>query len=124
MDFFESKPKPIIGKRSKLGSLVKDSQDSGLSNSQQSLTNTQSIHCSWMKEITNLKNNENNTVAIVQKTKKLCDICLVNSKNGLFHHGKIGHVYCCYSCANEIQKQSNKCPLCNVKLKCVTKMMS
>lgn len=59
----------------------------------------------------------------VKNKDNLCNICFLNSRNGIINHGKIGHIITCYSCAKRLWSTSNKCPLCNVKIKCVTKMI-
>lgn len=54
----------------------------------------------------------------------LCNACLIRPKNGIFNHGKIAHIYCCYLCAKKIWHQTNRCPVCNRKIRYVTKMIT
>lgn len=119
MEFFGNKPRSKTknvkrlntSKPRKESTLLGDFQESNQSNSlQDDSTQTKNIENSI-----NLVNDEN--------INNICNICLKMPKNGVFNHGKIGHIYCCYSCAKKIWKKSNKCPLCNVKIKFVTKMI-
>lgn len=44
---------------------------------------------------------------------KLCIVCAANPKNGVFVHGNIVHICCCYKCAVKVWKTNDqKCPLC------------
>jgi len=58
-----------------------------------------------------------------QNSANLCNVCFLKPKNGIFNHGKTGHVYCCYSCAKQIWRKSGKCPICNLKVRYVTKIV-
>lgn len=58
-----------------------------------------------------------------KKSEDLCNICFMMPRNGVFNHGKISHIYCCYLCAKKVQRKFNKCPICNLKLKFVTKIV-
>lgn len=106
MEFFGKKPEPKritnlnIFLNKKVGSLIKER------NSQKS----------DLKEIES--NNDD-----VKNKDNLCIICFFNTRNGIINHGKIGHIITCYSCAKRLWSTSNKCPLCNVRIKCVTKMI-
>lgn len=121
MEFFGSKPKPkkLRGlnksNRKNEGLSLKDSQDSGISNSQ----NSNAIG------VSNLVLNKNENFRNVENcaTENICNICFILPKNGVFNHGKISHIVGCYSCAKLIWRKNNKCPLCNVKVKFVTKMI-
>lgn len=55
---------------------------------------------------------------------EMCNICLINPKNGIFNHGKIGHIFSCYSCSKKIWSNTHKCPICNQKIKFLTKMVN
>lgn len=68
-------------------------------------------------------NSKNETKAL-ENTDHLCNICNMMPKNGVFNHGKIGHVYCCYSCAKQWWKKFYNCPVCNAKIKFITNMIS
>ena len=51
----------------------------------------------------------------------MCVTCLVNPKNGIFVHRKIGHICCCYKCALKVWKEAGRCPVCNCKVNTVLK---
>lgn len=59
-----------------------------------------------------------------ENTKNLCQICFIKPKNGIFNHGKTSHIYCCYTCAKHIWTKTNKCPICNIKVRYVTKSVN
>ncbi|XP_013189514.2 E3 ubiquitin-protein ligase Mdm2 isoform X1 [Amyelois transitella] len=46
----------------------------------------------------------------------LCITCCVEPKSGVFAHGKIAHICCCYRCAVKIWTTSKRCPICNCKV--------
>lgn len=52
----------------------------------------------------------------------LCRFCMVNPKNGVFVHNKCLHLCCCYKCAVKVWKKRKSCPICNGKIKSVTKL--
>lgn len=52
----------------------------------------------------------------------MCNICSKLPKNGVFNHGKIGHIFSCYPCTKNIWKKSNKCPICNTRVQYITKL--
>lgn len=53
----------------------------------------------------------------------LCNICLVNPKNGAFLHCRWVHIYSCYQCSLKVWFSSRPlCPLCNGKIRQVTKV--
>ncbi|PSN34368.1 hypothetical protein C0J52_07824 [Blattella germanica] len=52
---------------------------------------------------------------------QLCITCMINPKNGIFVHKKVGHICCCYKCALKIWGQTHKCPICNCKISTVLK---
>jgi len=58
------------------------------------------------------------------RNENLCNICLIMPKNGVFNHGKIGHIYCCYPCAKQLRRKSDKCPICNLKVRFITKLIT
>lgn len=57
-----------------------------------------------------------------ENTVNACNICFIRTKNGLVNHGKTSHLYSCYTCAKLIWSRTGKCPICNVKIKSVTKV--
>ncbi|XP_016657243.1 E3 ubiquitin-protein ligase Mdm2-like [Acyrthosiphon pisum] len=115
MEFFGNKPRPKTKKVKRLNvskpkkeyNLLEDSQKSSPSNSQ--------LRVSTCIENSNTQMNEN--------INNICSICYISPKNGAFNHGKIAHIYCCYSCAKKLWRKTNKCPICNVTTKFVTKMI-
>lgn len=131
MEFFENKPKPKKRRRILKKSNYRTSTNSVKYNQASSSSSSQQLNKLYMHNVYPSRNNiidksiniGNNSIEIIKRTKNLCNICLIMPKNGIFHHGKISHVYCCYSCANKMHRNSNKCPICKVKLKYVTKMM-
>lgn len=52
----------------------------------------------------------------------MCRFCMVNPKNGVFLHKNFVHVCCCYKCALKVWKKRKICPICNCKIKNVTKL--
>lgn len=52
----------------------------------------------------------------------MCRFCMVNPKNGVFLHKNFVHVCCCYKCAVKVWKKRKTCPICNCKIKNVTKL--
>lgn len=50
-----------------------------------------------------------------------CMTCMTNPKNGIFVHGRVGHICCCYKCALKVWAQAKRCPLCNCKVNNVLK---
>lgn len=56
--------------------------------------------------------------------KELCIICNISPKNGIFLHGKIAHMCCCYKCAMKTWRISKRCPICNCKVKNVVKVFT
>lgn len=116
MEYFENKPtfKQKRIRHFREENVLKDSQESSFGSSCELLS---------QKENFNSKDIEANKDNIEDNSNNLCNICLSQPKNGVINHGKIGHVYSCYPCAKLLRKKSNKCPLCNVKIKFVTKMI-
>jgi Zinc finger, C3HC4 type (RING finger) len=52
----------------------------------------------------------------------MCRFCMVNPKNGVFVHNNCLHLCCCYKCAIKVWKKRKSCPICNCKIKNVTKL--
>lgn len=117
MEFIVDKPKPKSFKRLRLlsqikeGNMFKDSQMSGTSNSQ--LSSSTEISDLNLPQKHNYSNNVEN----------VCNICFKMPKNGIINHGKIAHIYCCYLCAKKLRRNSNRCPICKVKITFITKMI-
>lgn len=60
------------------------------------------------QNVSDFENNKSNT----------CIICNTNPKDSVFIHGKTGHICCCYSCADKL----NRCPYCNRHVTKITKI--
>lgn len=118
MEFNVDKPKPKSFKRLRMFSgikednLFKNSQKSGVSN----------LQLSGSMDIPSLYPSQEG-LDYSNDVENLCNICFKMPKNGIFNHGKIGHIYCCYPCAKKLKKKSNRCPICNVKITFITKMI-
>lgn len=48
--------------------------------------------------------------------KELCVICITEPKSGVFVHGRIAHICCCYPCAKKVWAKAKRCPVCNCKI--------
>lgn len=138
MDYFEDRPQPPRKSNNPLNSSsqkkeekLQDSQEPDLPNSlEPDLPNSQESTSSGysslllsQEENKNLTDLETSTVEQSKKSSNLCNICWRMPKNGIFNHVKIGHVFSCYTCAKKIWKKKGKCPMCNRKIKFVTKMI-
>ncbi|CAH2046724.1 unnamed protein product, partial [Iphiclides podalirius] len=44
-----------------------------------------------------------------------CIVCLSRPKSGVFVHGRIAHICCCYDCALRVWARAKRCPVCNCK---------
>lgn len=126
MDYFESKPNPRQKKTKRKNSSFCPTKDN--SKDSQEL-NSDSIGISslhlFQKQNDNLneRNIDHHTSVILSNIENICNICFTLPKNGVFNHGKIGHIYCCYPCAKTLWKKTKKCPICHVRVKFVTKMI-
>jgi hypothetical protein len=56
-------------------------------------------------------------------SSQTCITCMTNPKNGLFVHGKVGHLCCCYKCALKVWTQTGKCPICNGRVRNILKVI-
>ncbi|XP_047530915.1 E3 ubiquitin-protein ligase Mdm2-like [Vanessa atalanta] len=45
-----------------------------------------------------------------------CVVCVSQPKTGVFAHGRIAHICCCYTCAVKIWKRAGRCPVCNCRV--------
>ncbi|CAB3254249.1 unnamed protein product [Arctia plantaginis] len=57
-----------------------------------------------------------NTLIEKLDTKDLCVVCVSEPKSGVFVHGRIAHICCCYKCAVKVWAKSKRCPVCNCKV--------
>ncbi|CAH2233664.1 jg10630 [Pararge aegeria aegeria] len=55
------------------------------------------------------------------ESKDLCIICFMEPKSGVFVHGRIAHICCCYKCAVKVWSKAKRCPVCNCKVSNVLK---
>lgn len=120
MEFFGGKPKSKKIKRLNVSQPRKESNLLEVSQKSSQSLNDQTSSSLYLSQT---KNNINSIPEMDVNIDNICNICYMRPKNGVFNHGKIGHIYCCYSCAKKLWQKSNKCPLCNVKIKFVTKMI-
>lgn len=52
----------------------------------------------------------------------ICNFCMSNKKDGVFVHSNSLHLCCCYKCAVKVWKKRKCCPICNQKIKNVSKL--
>lgn len=55
------------------------------------------------------------------ESSNLCVICITEPKSGVFVHGRIAHICCCYKCAVKVWAKAKRCPICNCKVSNVLK---
>lgn len=58
---------------------------------------------------------------VTTDSKELCIVCISEPKSGIFIHGRIGHICCCYKCAMKVWSKTKRCPVCNSKVSNVLK---
>ncbi|CAG4928786.1 unnamed protein product [Colias eurytheme] len=51
----------------------------------------------------------------------MCIVCFAEPKSGVFVHGRIAHICCCYKCAVKVWAKAKRCPVCNCKVSNVLK---
>lgn len=56
-----------------------------------------------------------------QVDNNMCFICVTEPKSGVFVHGRIAHICCCYKCAMKVWSTAKRCPICNRKVSNVLK---
>lgn len=123
------------------------SQDSGIAvkmSSSQELTDSQasqaSISCAESEpekstqplvlNASNLKRHTEEAAAFDREFEQratrddMCIMCMTAPKNGIFLHGSIGHMCCCYKCAMRVWRNCKRCPVCNCKVKNVVKLFT
>lgn len=57
-----------------------------------------------------------------ETTLGICNFCMTNKKDGVFVHSNSLHLCCCYKCALKVWKKRKCCPICNQKIKNVSKL--
>ena len=62
-----------------------------------------------------------NSLIEKMEEKDLCMICISEPKSGVFVHGRIAHICCCYKCAVKVWAKAKRCPVCNCKVSNVLK---
>ncbi|CAH1390356.1 unnamed protein product [Nezara viridula] len=67
---------------------------------------------------------ENNPEPDIIHRKELCGTCLVRSKDGGYVHNNIVHVYSCYKCSVRTVKQIGRCPICNLRVRQVCRVIT
>lgn len=50
------------------------------------------------------------------RASELCIMCCSEPKSGVFVHGRIAHICCCYKCALKVWSTVKRCPVCNCKV--------
>jgi len=98
--------------------LCKDSHELCSSNLQEPYTSYSQESGSFGISCMSLKSK----IDVSENSLNLCSVCLLKPKNGLFNHGHTSHLYCCYTCSKQIWVKSGKCPICNSKVRYVTKL--
>lgn len=134
MHLFENNPNPITKKRIKHLNKLSNCEvenSSHFTNSQEPSTSSQETTTSISHKLSQSNTQESGSFGLsklcmsnkIDKsyTAELCNICFIKPKDGIFNHHKTGHVYCCYTCAKHIWIQSGKCPICNLKIRYVTR---
>lgn len=56
-----------------------------------------------------------------EKDDNMCIICVSEPKSGVFVHGRIAHICCCYKCAVKVWSKAKRCPVCNCRVSNVLK---
>lgn len=134
MQLFESnqhKPKKL---KRIFNTIHKNSQESSKLSQELYTTNSQELCATNSQELcvtnsqesgsfglSSLYLSQNSVSDINEDTADSCNICFLKPKNGIFNHGKTSHIYCCYTCAKHVWSKSGKCPICNLKIRYVTK---
>ncbi|KAF6199123.1 hypothetical protein GE061_007148 [Apolygus lucorum] len=59
-----------------------------------------------------------------ESPSQVCQICMVNPRDGGFCHDNIVHVYSCYRCSIKTFKQRGRCPVCNRRPRHVSKVIT
>ncbi|XP_070492764.1 dentin sialophosphoprotein-like [Chironomus tepperi] len=80
--------------------------------------------CSSIRPVTSdlVQSSEDLTADINDSNLGICRFCMINPKNGVFVHNNCLHLCCCYKCALKVWKKRKSCPICNCKIKNVTKI--
>lgn len=92
-------------------------------------THTQVNICQSSTDNTNIRQSKSQTTDDTNSTVKretstdkkdkadnTCIICTTEPKSGVFVHGRIAHICCCYKCAVEVWRKSKRCPVCNCRV--------
>lgn len=114
MQLFEDNPNPITKKRIKILNQISNSQKHSTSSSEE--TSQSSTQESGTFGLSGLCVSDDKLYS-----DKMCNVCFLKPKNGIFNHKKTGHVYCCYDCSKQIWIRSGNCPICNLKIRYVTR---
>lgn len=61
------------------------------------------------------------SVAAEGSKDNLCIMCVSEPKSGVFVHGRMAHICCCYKCALKVWAKTKRCPICNCKVSNVLK---
>lgn len=127
MEFFENKPGPKHKNFKRLISCVNitdcKKEDNPIMDSQES-SGSFGISSLYLSQKENENNVENDRVIEINRSaQNLCNVCLMRPKNGVFNHGKTSHAYSCYPCSKKIWNRTGRCPVCNVKVKHIVRII-
>ncbi|CAH0720259.1 unnamed protein product, partial [Brenthis ino] len=73
--------------------------------------------------VENVASANRNVSSLNEKDSKMCIACDSEPKSGVFVHGRIAHMCCCYKCAMKVWASTKRCPLCNRKVSNVLKVI-
>ncbi|CAH4037890.1 protein Mdm4-like [Pieris brassicae] len=62
-----------------------------------------------------------NTAIASSDINDMCITCCSAPKSGVFVHGRIAHICCCFKCAVKVWNNAKRCPVCNCKVSNVLK---
>lgn len=102
---FDVKPHP-----SKMRKMALPESDQPLSQSQTSDLGSEISSTSFISSI----NEKSNTIDGNSQNSELCIFCNDAPKDAIFLHSNVAHQCCCYRCAKRTIKTRKRCPICNV----------
>lgn len=133
-------PKNVDSKDSGMSSCQESSQElsDGMIGRTTSSSSTQSFDSQYTEAATQLVVSDDEDQQILQRAEEfsekakefdatethlgICNFCMSNKKDGVFVHSNCLHLCCCYKCAVKVWKKRKCCPICNQKIKNVSKL--
>nr|WKC15457.1 Mdm2-like [Bombyx mori] len=100
-------------KRTKLGSASGSGSDSGSGGNSESLTKSVSDPSVAIDEPLKMTKKVISDRIKQKLDKELCIVCDSEPKTGVFVHGHLAHICCCYKCAVKVWARARRCPVCN-----------